>query len=281
MVVGVNQSGLAARSHRTEAVTRAIEAMKAELGAPQPLAALARRGMFSPFHFHRIFRETTAMTPASFLAALRMAEARRLLAHSSMPITKISARVGYTSPGTFTTRFGSLVGVSPTGFREMARSFGNEVLSARLPALRRAGQPGGTTVALSGAPGSESLVVGWLFPVGHQRNRPGRWALTAGHRTVHLPEASAPGVYTAFSVVVPAHVRLVDALVDQRPDSYLVGAGRLSLRNGQPEDTGACLGLRRPRPTDPPLLAITPLRWLLEHHGRPGTARYELSARTK
>jgi AraC family transcriptional regulator len=268
-------------------VVRAIEAMKSGLDSPQPLTALARSGMFSRFYFHRIFREVTAMTPARFLAALRMAEARRLLLHTTMPVTKISARVGYRSLGTFTTQFGRLVGVSPARFREVVRSLGDEPVGARLPALHamvtrpvvtvgtRSGvtvgtRPGATVwtrpgaiMALSGAPGPESLVVGHLFHTGRSAEAT-LWALGIGSGPVRLPEVPGPGEYLSFSVVVPAAVRLVDALVDDVPGRCLAGGARVSFASdGQPRAT-VRVALRRPRTTDPPVLAITPLHWLVE-----------------
>jgi AraC-like DNA-binding protein len=246
------------------AVARAIESMKAGLGHPQPLTDLARTGMFSPFYFHRMFREVTGMTPARFLAGLRMAEARRLLLYSSMTVARIGSAVGYTSLGTFTTQFMRLLGLSPGCFREVVRSLGDEPVGARLSAVRAwSGSRCGPVVALAGAPGSAALVVVRLFPAGQGRG-PGSWAIAAETARVRLPAAAEPGEYAAFSVVVPAEVRLTDAFVDDLPDSYLIGAARVRLSHGGELPQAARMVLRRPRPTDAPVLAVTPLRWLVE-----------------
>lgn len=253
-----------APKHHEAAVARVIEAMRAELDEPQPLKLLAQRGLFSQYYFHRVFHDVTAMTPARFLAALRMAEARRLLVHSAMPVTKISARVGYTSPGTFTTQFGRLTGVSPARFRDLARSLGDEPVAARLPAVRAAARrQRGAMLGLSGPPHSESLVIGQLFPM-VSSHRPGLWTLATGVDQVRLPEAPVPGEYSAYLVVVPAHVRLVDALVEAQPDSYLIGAVRMSLTSDGHRSAAKRVALRRPEPTDPPILGIMPMRWLVD-----------------
>jgi len=248
--------------HRTAAVVQAIDAMKAGLGRPLSLADIARAGMFSPFYFHRIFREITAVTPARFLAALRMAEARRLLMHSAMTVAEISWRVGYESLGTFTTQFGRLVGVPPGRFRQLMRSLRAEPVDAVLPLLDTFGTSSrGPVLALSGVPPQRGLVVGGLCPTGSLRERHGAWTVATGTPRVRLPDPGPPGEYAAFSVVVPAETRLVDALVDDVPGSYLLGAARIRLSRG-PAPATVPVTLRHPRPTDPPVLAVAPLRWL-------------------
>ncbi|MBQ1070319.1 helix-turn-helix transcriptional regulator, partial [Micromonospora sp. D75] len=113
-----------------------IEHMKRELGRPLPLETLARLAPFSPFYFHRVFKQATSMTPARFLAALRMAEARRLLLRSSLTVTAISAQVGYSSVGTFTTQFRRWVSLPPERFRQLARQLAGVSVAALLPVIR-------------------------------------------------------------------------------------------------------------------------------------------------
>lgn len=78
---------------------------------------LAKIAMFSKFHFARMFRRVTGVSPRRFLYALRMQEAKRLLVTTSLSVTAISFQVGYHSVGTFTSRFTASVGVSPTVYR--------------------------------------------------------------------------------------------------------------------------------------------------------------------
>lgn len=249
---------------RSAAVLRAIETMRTELGQAQPLADLARVGRYSRFHFHRIFREFTGITPARFLTALRMAQARRLLLRSAMTVADIGMTVGYTSLGTFTTQFTGLVGVSPARFREWARSLGDEPVRSRLPALRSmAPAGGGAVMALRGLPEADFLVVGRLLPDGNLRSRFRSSTLVCGAHAIRLPHAP-PAKYRAFSVVVPAHVRLVDAFVDDRPGSYLIGDAELSLPPESRSPATIRVDLRAPRPTDLPVLAVTSVRWLLQ-----------------
>src|SRR5690349_16172070 len=101
------------------AVMRAIVAMQEHLGEHLTIDDLARSAMFSKFHFTRIFQRATGLSPGRFLAALRLAEAKRLLVTTSFSVADISHQVGYNSVGTFSARFSGSVGVSPSGYRQL------------------------------------------------------------------------------------------------------------------------------------------------------------------
>ncbi|WP_342741561.1 helix-turn-helix transcriptional regulator [Actinokineospora terrae] len=103
------------------AVERAIEDMRGRLAQSLTVEDMARVALFSKFHFSRVFHRHTGVSPARFLSTLRFAEAKRLLATTTLNVADISARVGYRSPGTFSARFKTCVGASPTQYRESAR----------------------------------------------------------------------------------------------------------------------------------------------------------------
>ena len=127
------------------AVRRAIAGMQAMLFEPLRLEHVAAAAIYSPFHFHRTFRQITSTTPARFLASLRMQRAKQLLADTDLTVTVISGLVGYESLGTFTTQFGRLVGTSPGRFRHLVDRCGTDLrlsdldlgsfLPGRLPVL--------------------------------------------------------------------------------------------------------------------------------------------------
>jgi AraC-like DNA-binding protein len=52
-----------------------------------------------------------------------MEHARRLLAAGELPVTEVCLEVGYSSLGTFSSRFAALTGRSPSNFRREARRF--------------------------------------------------------------------------------------------------------------------------------------------------------------
>jgi AraC-like DNA-binding protein len=99
------------------AVGLAIKSMRENLGEPLTVDDMARAARFSKFHFTRLFARVTGISPGRFLSALRMARAKHLLLSTTMNVTEIAHCVGYTSVGTFSTRFSSCVGVSPSTYR--------------------------------------------------------------------------------------------------------------------------------------------------------------------
>ncbi|MCI4061213.1 AraC family transcriptional regulator [Micromonospora sp. R77] len=102
-----------------KAVERVIAAMHDNLGEQLTIDDMARVAMFSKFHFSRIFQRVTGVSPGRFLSALRLAQAKELLTSTSFNVSDISLRVGYTSVGTFSSRFTRSVGLSPTTYRRL------------------------------------------------------------------------------------------------------------------------------------------------------------------
>lgn len=101
------------------AVARAIATMRENLGEPLTVDDLARAALFSKFHFSRVFQRVTGVSPGRFLSAMRLQQAKRLLVSTSLNVADISVRVGYSSVGTFSSRFSRSVGLSPTAYRRL------------------------------------------------------------------------------------------------------------------------------------------------------------------
>src|SRR5205085_7978079 len=108
---------------QTQAVERAIQTMHTHLHEVLTLEDLASVAYLSPSHFHRVFGRLIGIPPGEFLSALRFQAARRLLVTTSLSVTEICFEVGYTSIGSFTTRFTHLVGLSPRLLRQRAHAF--------------------------------------------------------------------------------------------------------------------------------------------------------------
>ena len=78
---------------------------------------LADLAELSPFHFSRMFKQATGMTPLQFVTRERMLQAQRLIRETSRSLIEIALEVGYTSPSHFAQVFRRMVGVTPTEFR--------------------------------------------------------------------------------------------------------------------------------------------------------------------
>jgi AraC family transcriptional regulator len=86
----------------------------AESISTEKVAELAK---LSPFHFSRVFKQTTGMTPLQFVTRERILQAQQLIRETSRSLIEIALEVGYTSPSHFAQVFRRMVRMTPTQFR--------------------------------------------------------------------------------------------------------------------------------------------------------------------
>ncbi|MEU4449534.1 helix-turn-helix transcriptional regulator [Actinosynnema sp. NPDC050801] len=139
-----------------DAVERAITMMRANYYEPLTLRDVANAALVSPFHFSRLFHATVGIPPGRYLTAVRLFEAKRLLLTTLMNVADVVTTVGYSSVGTFTTRFTRAVGVSPTQYRDPEIS--GLLAATALPDLDSPASPGGHQVPMPRQGGSGSIV---------------------------------------------------------------------------------------------------------------------------
>ncbi|MEV6277648.1 AraC family transcriptional regulator [Nocardia sp. NPDC051832] len=84
---------------------------------PLDLDELASAAGISKFHFLRAFAAVYGRTPAVYLAERRIERAQDLLRATNLTVTEICMLVGYSSLGSFSTKFRQLVGVSPSEYQ--------------------------------------------------------------------------------------------------------------------------------------------------------------------
>lgn len=81
------------------------------------LASLAASVGMSPYHFHRVFKAVTGLTPKAYAAAHRAARARSELSHRDGSITEAIYDAGFNSSGRFYATSNAVLGMTPTAFR--------------------------------------------------------------------------------------------------------------------------------------------------------------------
>jgi AraC family transcriptional regulator len=91
--------------------------VRAHLAERILLETLAELAELSPFHFSRMFKQATGMTPMQFVIRERMLQAQQLIRETSRSLIEIALEVGYTSPSHFAQVFRQTVGMAPTQFR--------------------------------------------------------------------------------------------------------------------------------------------------------------------
>ncbi len=90
------------RAHRAEEIT---------------VEALAELAELSPFHFSRVFKESTGTTPMQFVTRERITRAQQLIRETPRSLIEIALEVGYSNPSHFAKVFRKVAGVTPTEFR--------------------------------------------------------------------------------------------------------------------------------------------------------------------
>lgn len=222
------------------AVARVIEAMYQRIGDELTIDDMARTAMYSKFHFSRMFRQVTGVSPGRFLSAVRFQEAKWLLGATSLSVAEISNRVGYSSLGTFSTRFKSSVGVTPTEYRSGGFSWCPAEPLGGDPAARLLGQ---VCEAMVGRCGSTFL---GLFPDPVPHRAPARWVV--------LPR---PGPFVFEDVPTGSWYLLAHAAVDGDGDRDSIGSvgrlGPITIRPGAVLDA-VDLTLEPMRTVDLPVL---------------------------
>jgi len=99
------------------------------LGEALPNAELAAVAGVSEPHFRRIFLEGLGMAPHKYVQARRLAQARKLLATSELPIPVIAEECGFYNQSHLTKRFRSVHATTPAAHRRQLRP----QRSSRLP----------------------------------------------------------------------------------------------------------------------------------------------------
>jgi AraC-like DNA-binding protein len=82
------------------------------------LVALATEASVSKYHFTRCFAATYGETPIRYLTRRRIERAQDLLRVGNLTVTEVCMMVGFTSLGSFSSRFRQIVGESPVSYRE-------------------------------------------------------------------------------------------------------------------------------------------------------------------
>jgi AraC-like DNA-binding protein len=147
------------------ALRRARDLIDRAYAEPLDLDTLAREAGYSRSHFAHAFADAYGETPRAYLTRRRIERAKTLLRTANLSVTEICFLVGFSSLGSFSARFRSLVGRSPTEYRDeaVARTGappipGCVVLMWTRPtpdvshSRRSASGPAATTVAAPGQP---------------------------------------------------------------------------------------------------------------------------------
>jgi AraC family transcriptional regulator len=238
------------------AIGRVLAYMRAHLDEPQSTEKLADVAALSRFHFNRVFRLVTGLPPAFFLTALRIEAAKHLLLTTERSVTDVCMDVGYTSLGTFVSRFTDLVGLSPRAFRRAAQLLDGVDMLALLSG--HDGMTGPAPIPVSAqariiAPEDAVMVCAALYDVRLPGARPRRCATLVGSGYVYFDRLPA-GTY----VILAGAIRpMIDAESFLDRGVFVRGASP-GFSIGRTASYEFDMALRPSLPFDPPVLAPLP-----------------------
>ena len=84
---------------------------------PPSLDDLARQAGLSPFHFHRVFKAATGLTPKAYADANRANAVRTSLARGSSSVTEAIFDAGFNANSRFYEHADAMLGMKPTQYR--------------------------------------------------------------------------------------------------------------------------------------------------------------------
>jgi AraC family transcriptional regulator len=97
-----------------------VDYIQANLSADNSLQALADLAHLSPFHFCRLFKQSTGLSLHRYILQLRIEEAQRLLKKTTLAISDVANRLGFFDQSHFTMVFRKFVGTTPARWRAEA-----------------------------------------------------------------------------------------------------------------------------------------------------------------
>ena len=98
-----------------------FNAMTRSLAEPFVLNRYAKLADLSDYHFSRVFKQSTGMSPSSYFIHQRIEKAKVLLQEDELSILDACAAVGSASPSHFSNLFRCATGTTPSEYREMHR----------------------------------------------------------------------------------------------------------------------------------------------------------------
>ncbi|MDD2422126.1 MAG: AraC family transcriptional regulator [Heliobacteriaceae bacterium] len=101
-----------------ENINRAISFLRELYNKNYSLEQLAGVANLSPYHFIRVFKAQTGMTPYEYLLTIKLEKARELLDRQDTTITEVCLACGFNNLSHFSTVFKRKFGISPSGYRK-------------------------------------------------------------------------------------------------------------------------------------------------------------------
>jgi AraC family transcriptional regulator len=99
-------------------VKRVRDFVQAHLDQDLSLEDLAQQIGFSPYHFARLFRQSTGDSPHQFVLRQRVEQAQRLLTQKDLTLAQVAIESGFADQSHLTQVFKRYLGLTPRAYRQ-------------------------------------------------------------------------------------------------------------------------------------------------------------------
>jgi AraC-like DNA-binding protein len=121
-MTGDRQTPAAPTGREIRRVIEAIRLVESDATRPLELKEMAAAAAMSKYHFLRVFRRLTGMTPHRYLISARLRRAALALASTRRPVIAVALDSGFGDLSTFNKTFRSVFGLTPSQYRDLRRS---------------------------------------------------------------------------------------------------------------------------------------------------------------
>ncbi|HYY30444.1 MAG TPA: AraC family transcriptional regulator [Chthoniobacterales bacterium] len=96
-----------------EKLVRAVEYIKDQLNTDLTVSGIAQAVFMSPYHFTRLFKESTGQSPYQYVVEARVRKAKELLTTGKFTISEVAYDVGFVDQSHLTRHFKRIFGLPP------------------------------------------------------------------------------------------------------------------------------------------------------------------------
>ncbi|WP_299335712.1 GyrI-like domain-containing protein [uncultured Psychroserpens sp.] len=119
-------------SAHIKSINKALHYIEHHLESDLSLECVASIAHYSPYHFHRVFKQFTNETLNNYIARKRVEKASADILHrDGITISELSTQYGFTSHSSFTRAFKKFYGVSPSNFRRDSKGKYSKISQAK------------------------------------------------------------------------------------------------------------------------------------------------------
>lgn len=99
-------------------IQQAVQYIEANFSKEFSISSLAALVGLSPWHFIRLFKERTGVTPHNYIIRFRITQSQAMLLRKDASITEVCFSSGFTSPSHFSAVFKQITGMAPSEYRK-------------------------------------------------------------------------------------------------------------------------------------------------------------------